>query len=240
MFKKNKETHFKGTYYFQGRNDEKVRERKKRESSTMKRMVGLMSFIVIMIGMLAFRLFYLQISNKDYYDAKLVTYQTTSKTQDVPRGQIYDRNGTLLVKSEATNVIMYYAPRNIKDDEEIAMAKIIAGHFNVSTDDLTIRDLQDMYIRDFADEAKKLISDEEWSQYQAGDIDDQQIYNLKLERITKDIITTAYQNNAEMDLKTAYVYTLMNKDVNGGNVIIENSKSEDLIDRSYEILSNIC
>lgn len=228
MFKKNKETHFKGTYYFQGRNDEKVRERKKRESSTMKRMVGLMSFIVIMIGMVAFRLFYLQISNKDYYDAKLVTYQTTSKTQDVPRGQIYDRNGTLLVKSEATNVIMYYAPRNIKEDEEIAMAKIIAGHFNVSTDDLTIRDLQDMYIRDFADEAKKLISDEEWSQYQAGDIDDQQIYNLKLERITKDIITTAYQNNADMDLKTAYVYTLMNKDVNGGNVIIENASAQDI------------
>lgn len=36
------------------------------------------------------------------------------------------------------------------------------------------------------------------------------------------------------------INNLVNDNIKNGSVIIENSKSEDLIDRSYEILSNIC
>ena len=36
------------------------------------------------------------------------------------------------------------------------------------------------------------------------------------------------------------INNLLSDNIKNGSVIIENSKSEDLIDRSYEILPNIC
>lgn len=228
MFERKKKTEFTGTYYFEGRNDEKVRERKKRENNTFKRMVGLMGLIVVMMGLMAVRLIYIQANQTDYYAAKLVTYQTTSKTQDVPRGQMYDRNGVLLVGSEATNVIIYYPPKDIESEYEVTMAEVIAEHFELDLSSLTIRDKQDMYLRDVGDNGDSLITDEERQQYQEGTLDDTAIYNLKLERITEDMINAFYENPEHLDLETAYVYTLMKKDSTGGNVIIEDASAEDI------------
>ncbi len=226
VFNLKKKSQFSGTYYFQGRNDEKVRERKKREQNTFKRMVGLMGLIIGVVVIIVIRLIYIQVYHNDYYEAKLVTYQVQSKTQDVPRGQIYDRNGTLLVGSEATNVIMYYAPKGIKVEEELLMAKIIANHFDVDISKLTLRDKQDMLIRDFDEETRALITEDEWNSYKAGDLSDTDIYNMKIERITEELINQYYTE--EYTLEEAYIYTLMNKDTNGGNVVIENATAEDI------------
>lgn len=227
MFKFKKKQQFSGTYYFQGRNDEKVRERKKREQSTFARMVGLMGLIVVAIVVIAVRLIFIQVHQGDYYAAKLVTYQVQSKTQDVPRGQIYDRNGTLLVGSEATNVIMYYAPKGIKEEEERAMAKIIADRFEIDLSKLTLRDKQDMLIRDFEKETKTVVTEEEWAAYKAGTLSDTDVYNMKIDRITEDMINQYYSSD-ELTLEEAYIYTLMNKDINGGNVVVENVSAEDI------------
>lgn len=227
MFGKKRGVKFSGSYYFKGRNDEKVRERKKREQSTVSRMIGLMVLIGVVMCVIGIRLFYIQMSQSDYYAAKLVTYQTQSKVQDVPRGQVYDRNGTLLVGSEPTNVIIYYAPKGIEEEEERAMAKMIASHFELDLEKLTLRDKQDMYIRDFEDEAETVVSEEEWSQYKNEALSDTDIYNLKIDRITEESILNAYSASA-ISLEEAYVFTLMNKDVNGGNVIIENASSTDI------------
>lgn len=227
MFKKKKNQFFTGSYFFDGRNDESAREIRKREKSTITRMVALMGLITVFMCLIAIRLAYIQLNQSDYYQARLVVYKTASKNQDVPRGRIYDANGVLLVGSEAASVITYYAPSNITTAEEKAMAKIISNHFDLDLSSLTSRDIQDLVIRDFSDEVNKLISDEEWTKYKAGEIDDNGIYRLKLERITDEYINQVY-SNSDLSIEESYIYSLMNKDPNGANVVIENASAEDI------------
>ncbi|MFR6098591.1 MAG: hypothetical protein ACLUIS_00295 [Longibaculum sp.] len=60
-------------------------------------------FKILMVGvgaigvLLLVRLFMTQISEKDYYDTKLIQYNTSIFTADTFRGNIYDRNYNRLV-----------------------------------------------------------------------------------------------------------------------------------------------
>lgn len=220
---------FSGSYYFEGYNDEKKRERQKREQGTINRMFALMILIAGAMFIIGIRLFYLQVVQRDYYQSKLITYQVTAKTSDVPRGAITDRNGVVLVKSKATNVISYYAPKGIKDKEELMMAGVLSNYFTIDRFEIKLRDKKDCFIQAFPEDAKALIDVSEKA------LSDDAIYNLKLERITEDMINSKF---TDQTLVQYYIYNLMKNASSYGYVIIENATVEDIsfISERKEIL----
>ena len=222
IFKKktSEKKRFSGSYYFDGYNDEKVRERKKRENGTMKRMIGLMLLITVAMGVIGFRMIYLQVVQKDYYDSKLITYQVQAKTSDVPRGKMTDRNGVILADSKATNVIAYYKPKNIKKSQELQMAEVLSSYFTIDRFDIKLRDKKDCFILAYPDEAKALIQDVDTSQ-----MSDNDIYNLKLERISEELINEKF---TDQQIVQYYIYFLMQNASTYDNIIIENATAEDI------------
>ena len=85
--------------------------------------------IIISVGIIfSFRLFYIQVINKDWSER---ASQITSKTENIqpPRGFIYDRNNQLLVGAETIYDIYIY-PSIIKPKDSSAICKL----FNLSND----------------------------------------------------------------------------------------------------------
>ena len=86
--------------------------------------------IIISVGLIfSFRLFYIQVINKDWSER---ASQITSKTENIqpPRGFIFDRNNHLLVGAE-TIYDIYIHPSIIKPKDSSAICKL----FNLTNDD---------------------------------------------------------------------------------------------------------
>ena len=71
--------------------------------------------VVLAVGTLTARLFYLQITNGTEYAAISTRQRTVDEPIPAPRGYIYDRNGRLLVKNVPTFAVKI-RPADLPDD----------------------------------------------------------------------------------------------------------------------------
>lgn len=69
--------------------------------------------VCVLIGFLV----YYQIIKFDFYQAKAISQQTLDTTISANRGNITDRNGTVLAKSSTVKTV-YISPKNVKDDKQ--------------------------------------------------------------------------------------------------------------------------
>ena len=127
-------------------------------------------FKILMVGvgaigvLLLVRLFMTQISEKDYYDTKLIQYNTSIFTADTFRGNIYDRNYNRLVYNKNINCATYYAVKNIKEEEINVIVNFLIKNVRVDIEDVTERDKKDFLILKDSDFVKGLLSKEELKQ----------------------------------------------------------------------------
>ncbi len=169
-----------------------------------------MALICLCMTVILIRLYSIQIVHNAEYKVKLENYSKKNQTVTTPRGEILDRNGEVLVGNRQRLNITYFAPSNMTDKKEWALAYTFGQNFNVSIADQRFRDLKDLYIACqttsfsnwvkeskltqyeflFSEDAKKkyslLITDEEWQKNRAGDLTSSDIYYLRLARITED------------------------------------------------------
>ena len=167
----------------------------------------LMAVIVFLFGSVWINLYSIQVLRTEEYNQKLEAFTKSYLNLPSQRGIIYDRNGNVLVSNQERLSIMYYPPKNISTAAEWEMAYRFVDYFTISTENLYLRDLQDLYILLKPDEASAKITDAEWIAYRDGDLDDVDIYQLKLSRISEVDV-------AQFDERTrqAYiVFSLMNK-----------------------------
>ena len=192
-----------------------------------KFIIGIIILLYILIGC---RLFYLQVLKNDEYLEKLSysTYKTIESTS-APRGRIYDRNYNLLVDNEAIKTIYYKKRDNVKTEDEINLAYVIAD--NISLDYSKVNDtrLKTFYYKEHYDECRKLITDEEWDLYEKRKLNDSDIVDLIYERISDKI-----EEYDERDKKAAYIYYLMNKGYSYSEKVIKN---KDVTDEEYAFVS---
>jgi len=79
---------------------------RKRRSSEDDSFIGIRVGVLLMVafalfGVLAFRLWFLEVLSGDTYVAQAQNNQTRQVKVDAPRGVIYDRNGKILVENRA-------------------------------------------------------------------------------------------------------------------------------------------
>ena len=152
-------------------------------------------FKILMVGvgaigvLLLVRLFMTQISEKDYYDTKLIQYNTSIFTADTFRGNIYDRNYNRLVYNKNINCATYYAVKNIKEEEINVIVNFLIKNVRVDIEDVTERDKKDFLILKDSDFVKGLLSKEELKQ------DDSTVYKLQLSRITEDMLKQKFNGS---------------------------------------------
>lgn len=119
------------------------RKRKKRvrkvESSNRKKMALVFAAILLCICALILRLTQITLENKDEY-ARVVLAQLDYDSQTIPfkRGDITDRNGTVLATSEKVyNLILDpYVVLNSRGDCEKPTAKVIEKYFDIDSSEI--------------------------------------------------------------------------------------------------------
>ena len=185
----------------------------------------LIAVIVLLFGSVWVNLYSVQILRNEEYQAKLEMFTRNTMNMPSQRGIIYDRDGNVLVSNQERLSIVYYPPKNISSDAEWDLAYTFVDHFAISTESLYLRDLQDLFILLKPDEASAKITDDEWAAYRKGTLDDVDIYQLKLDRISEADVAVFDERTRQ-----AYItFTLMNQSpINALKVIKDNCTIDEI------------
>ncbi len=199
-----------------------------------KRYKILVIIIISIMILIIIRLFYLQIIENKYYNQQLETLTVNIIEGDsAPRGRIYDRNGNILVDNISTKTIYYKKSNNVKAEDEIKMAYTVGSYIDVNYDGLNENMLRKFWILNNSEEANDLITDDEWKQLKNRKIDNDEIENMKMERVPIEQLNQYTQEDKE----ACYIYNLMNK---GYYYTEKNIKNENVTDEEYaKIAENI-
>ena len=174
---------------------------------TNKRIMAIGSVISILFIIIAIQLVRVQVYSQAEYEQKLIRYTTSYQKVSPPRGQIYDRNYELLVENKALLNIIYTPAQHATDSSEWELAHKIVDYYGLTTSTYTFRDLQDAYMNLYPDETNDLITDDEWVSYYAREINDSAIYQMKLSRITNEMVS----KEKDADLMASIVKMNMDK-----------------------------
>lgn len=185
--------------------------------------------LVLVFGIMIVRLFQLNVIDNNYYEEQMYNKKNKIITlESAPRGRILDRNGNILVDNVGIKNIVYTKVNGITTKEEIEIAKELATLINMEYKEST-REYKDYYIITHEDEVKNLITDEEYDKLQNRKLTSNDIYNLKLERITDEMLKT--QENEKL---VAHIYALMNSGYKYALKTILENASEDVYAKVIE------
>ena len=177
------------------------------------------------------RLFKLQVMDYDkYYEKLAIATEKIVEGTSAPRGRIYDRNYKLLVDNKAIKTIYYKKERGVTKEKEIELAYKIGKLIKVDYSKLSDYRLRYFYYINNYDECKMKVKKSEWDSFYKRKINDIDIENIILDRITEEELK---KYNPE-DLEAAYIYYLMNRGYSYAEKIIKN---KDVTEEEYAIIS---
>lgn len=202
----------------------KVKHKSEDYIKKFKPRLNLFTIVILILFFIVWsNLFMVQVVRNNEYSNKLINFTKTYQYIPSPRGEIKDRNGEIIVSNQERLAIVYFPPLNISSSKEWDLAYQFAKDFDVDISTLNQRDLKDVYIINYPDEANTLITDEEWSDYKKGLIKDSGIYQLKIQRITE-------KDTAKLDeitIKAYQVKQAMNQSPRVSQKIIKDNATVD-------------
>ncbi len=185
-----------------------------------KRLILLMMAMALVATSLIGRLYYVQIVNHDYYTDLVASKELAPMSIGTARGEIYDRNGQLLVTNKPINTINFYTNYSISTQTQWDLAYKFAQRYEVDFD-LMPRELKDLYLF-LNDYGADLVTNDEMK---ALDYDDDAIDKLKLERVSDELIETL----TDLEKEAFKIYLKMNNQTQrNAAVILENASDEDI------------
>ena len=187
--------------------------------------INILKIVCILIFFsLTVQLYHVQVTNADKYTAFLQNNTSVNSQKNVPRGIITDRNGRVLVDNEAVNVITFQPSLGMTEDEMREVATNLASLIEIDSSSLTTRDLSDLFIIEFKEEAKALVTDQE-----RQDLDDQEFYLLQLSRIEdehRDLLS-----EEQKEIHTIFIQ------MNQGSNLLDNTIKYDVSHEEIAIVS---
>ncbi len=196
-----------------------------------KRISFLGFFIVFIFFIILFRLFYLIVLKGDYYSNKLDSMTNNIVMgESTPRGRIYDRNMNLLVDNKSTPVIYYNNILGLSSDEEIEYIYKLVNYVFIDYKGISEADIRDFIINRDKDKLDSRITSYEWDLFESRKLSKEDIYNLKVSRISKSEVDSLN----EVDLMVAYIYSLINKGYYYEDKII---KDKNITDKEIAYIS---
>ena len=186
----------------------------------MKRLFILKIFVVLSMSIILAKLFYIQIMKNDYYKEKLISLTEKIVYGDTaPRGRIYDRNGVIIVDNKPVKVIYYKKEVGTTTKQQLDIASKLANLLEVDFSKVTDIILKDYFLKLHSD--LSLITEEEYELYKNREITSDDLYKLKLDKITSSDLE-------EIDKETAYIYYLMNNGYSYTEKVIKNDSVSEL------------
>mgnify|MGYP001625212912 CR=1 FL=1 len=175
--------------------------------------------VFLSFGIVIYKINY---TNHEYYTTLLeMKTERIVYGSSTTRGRILDRNGKVLVDNVGTILIAYHKPVNISIQEEINIAKSLTPY--LKDYNVTVTNLKNYYLAN-NNNGNDLITGDEWRLLDERKISNDDIKDLKWERITDEMI-----NYDEEEKKVIYLFSLMNEGYSyDDKILLKNISEEEL------------
>lgn len=203
--------------------DKKNRESNKFKSHIPFRLNLLFFIVFILFSAIIVRLGFLQIIRGEEFEAIVRRTETTTITQTVPRGLIYDRNGNILVGNEAQHSITYTRGTNESASSMVETAVILADMITVDTENITERDRKDYWAAGNREELLERLTEEEKL------LSGAEVYEAELAKITAEDISFSGK-----ELVAAAIFKSMNS---ATSLTTVNIKNVDVTEQELAVVS---
>ncbi|MDN3018942.1 penicillin-binding protein 2 [Paenibacillus sp. BSR1-1] len=187
------------------------------------RLNGLFFMVFVLFSILILRLGVLQIFKGEAYAVQAEKTDVTAVNYSVPRGKIYDTNHKLVVYNIPEKAIVYTPPKNPQPGELLELAKKL-NTFLAMTDKeinkVTDRDLKDIWLL-VHNNGTDLITKKEEKLFKQEKLNDKDLYQLKLNRITESDLQAMDKNLAAIYRKLSSAIALTPTMIKNENVTEE-------------------
>ncbi len=165
------------------------------------------------------------INKHDYYSELLINKtQITVLGATAPRGRILDTNGNVLVDNKPVKAIYYTKLKGIKILDEIMISEVLSGILDIKEASI---DMQKKYYL-LINNSNNLVTEEEKKMLQERKITSKDLYNIKLSRITDEMLLG-------INKKAVYIYYLMQDGYLNQKKLITNKISEEAYAKIMEL-----
>jgi penicillin-binding protein A len=205
-------------------------EKKKKKKSHFPIRLNLLFFSVFFLfSILILRLGFVQIVYGENFKRELERKEDITINNPVPRGKMFDSNYRVIVDNVPKRAITYTnmgASQKEMIDTAGKLAKLIAKNY----DKLTQREKKDLWILKNPEKADAKITKKELDLVKAKKLKDNDLYKLKIERITEEEISTLKPEELE-------VWSIYLEFSNGYKFTPQIVKNQDVTPEEFAIVS---
>lgn len=176
----------------------------KRNTNSMKsRRYFYYILVIFLFCILGVRLISIRASKEEYQEKLLAKTEVYVSGSSAPRGRILDTNGNVLVDNIGVKTIYYNKIKGINIEDEIEIAKKLADILTI--DVASTKVLKDYWLVTNSN-GESLITEEEYKLLEERKLTNNDITDLKYERITEEMLNSF----SDIEKKAAHIYSLMN------------------------------
>ncbi|UOQ93748.1 penicillin-binding protein 2 [Halobacillus shinanisalinarum] len=160
---------------------------KKKKKSHVPFRLNIIFFVVFLLfAALILQLGVVQILTGEAAQDKVNRTENTTTTIPVPRGEMYDRYGRLVVNNEPLYSITYTPPKGVQSKDKLELAKQLAKYIDMEFKDvLSTRDLKEYFFLENEEEIRERVTEKE-----AEGLDNGEVYQLQLDSIKEEEVTS--------------------------------------------------
>ncbi len=206
--------------------------RKFNSHSIPTRLNLLFAIVILLFMTIIGRLLYMQVVNKDFYEAKLASASQTRVTTGSARGEIYDAAGKPLVENTVKQVVAFTRSNKMTATDLKDISTKLLTYVTVTSPDLTERQMADYYLADpavYKKTVEALPKDKRFDS-DGNQLSEAQLYNNAAESITSDQL-----NYSEDEKKVIYLFNQLNA---VGNFATGNIQTDPLSDTQVAIIAS--
>ncbi|ART77289.1 penicillin-binding protein [Sutcliffiella horikoshii] len=174
------------------------KQKKKKKNYVPSRLNLLFFAVFLLFSALILRLGFVQIVFGEDFRKEVDRTENVTVNTLVPRGKIYDRNQKVVVDNTPLNAITYTRMQSTTPKEQLEVAKKLAEIITMDTNKIQERDEKDYWILTRPEEAAELITDKDRKKVADGEIEESELYDLQLKRITKEQLAEITEEEKEV------------------------------------------
>ena len=193
----------------------------------------LFAIVILLFMTIIGRLLYMQVLNKDFYEAKLASASQTRVTTSSARGEIYDAAGKPLVENTVKQVVAFTRSNKMTAADLKDISTKLLTYVTVTSPDLTERQMADYYLADpavYKKTVEALPKDKRFDS-DGNQLSEAQLYNNAAESITSDQL-----NYSEDEKKVIYLFNQLNA---VGNFATGTIATDPLNDSQVAVIASI-
>ena len=206
--------------------------RKFNSHSIPTRLNLLFAIVILLFMTIIGRLLYMQVVNKDFYEAKLASASQTRVTTGSARGEIYDAAGKPLVENTVKQVVAFTRSNKMTATDLKDISTKLLTYVTVSSPDLTERQIADYYLADPAVYKKTV---EALPKDKRFDSDGNQLSESDLYNNAVESVSSSQTNYTEDEKKAIYLFSQLNA---VGNFATGNIQTDPLSDTQVALIAS--